>query len=172
MVEGFWQWVEQVPPVLGIVLLTLFPALELRASIPYGLLATETPVWTVVGLAVAVNWALAPLLYLFLKYVLHLLLRWRWFARHWERYAERVQARIHRQVETWGALGLALFIGIPLPGSGVYTGAVGAYLLGMGFRRFLWVALVGVCIAAILVTAVVLTGSEAFKWMVTLEPQG
>ena len=108
---------------------------------------------------------MAPVVYFGLKFILRGMLRWRWFARCWERYTEKVQKRTEHAVRTWGALGLAVFIGIPLPGSGVYTGALGAYLLGMGFRRFMWVALVGVCIAALTVTLVVVTGSELFNWM-------
>jgi len=159
-----------VPPLLGIVILTFVPTLELRASIPYGVLATPLPLGVVVLVATATNWVLAPLVYLFLKYVLKLLLRWPWFARVWERYSQRVLRRIERGVNTWGAWGLALFVGIPLPGSGVYTGAVGAYVLGMGFRRFMWVALVGVLIAAALVTLITLSGNEAFAWL--LNKQG
>ena len=161
-----WAWVEQVPPLLGIILLTLLPALELRASIPYGLLGTGLPLWQVVLAAVLANWAIAPLVYLFLRHVVRLLERWPWFARLWERYTARVQSRAQRAVESWGTWGLALFIGIPLPGSGVYTGALGAYLLGMSLRRFIWVALAGVLIAAALVTLITATGSEAFSWMI------
>lgn len=161
------DWAASIPPLWGIALLTLLPALELRASIPYGLLATELPVWLVVAAAVAVNWLIAPLVYLVLKYLLHFLLRWRWFDRVWQGYSTRVLARTERAVNSWGSWGLAVFIGIPLPGSGVYTGALGAYLLGMGFRRFMWVALVGVLIAAGLVSLIVLSGSEAFGWLIS-----
>ncbi len=157
---------HSIPAWLAITLITLIPALELRASIPYGLLATGLPLWQVVLIAVLANWLIAPLVYLALRLVLKLLLRWPWFSRIWERYSQRVLKRIHASVETWGSWGLALFIGIPLPGTGVYTGAIGAYLLGMSLRRFLWVALAGVALAAAIVTAVVATGSQAFAWFV------
>ena len=164
--QGFWEWIAAVPPIWGVIVLNFVPALELRAAIPYGILATDLPLWTVVMAAVATNWLVAPLIYLFLRYLLRFLLGWGWFARVWERYTAGVQRRIHRAVESWGAWGLALFIGIPLPGSGVYTGAVGAYLLGMGFRRFMWVALVGVLVAATAVTAIVVSGNEALSWLI------
>lgn len=161
------DWAAGIPPLWGIAFLTLIPALELRASIPYGLLATPLPAWQVVLCAVAANWLIAPLVYLVLRYLLKFLVRWPWFDRVWQRYSARVLSRTERIVNSWGAWGLAVFIGIPLPGSGVYTGALGAYLLGMGFRRFMWVALVGVLIAALLVTAIVLSGSGAFGWLVS-----
>jgi uncharacterized membrane protein len=166
-VQPLLDWAAGIPPLWGIAFLTLIPALELRASIPYGLLATELPAWLVVLTAVAANWLIAPLVYLALRYLLKLMLRWGWFARAWQRYSARVLARTERVVNSWGAWGLAVFIGIPLPGSGVYTGALGAYLLGMGFRRFMWVALAGVLIAAALVSLIVLSGSGAFGWLVS-----
>jgi len=59
-----------------------------------------------------------------------------------------------------------LFIGIPLPGSGVYTGALGAYVLGFGYKRFIIASTIGVLIAGIIVTAIMLTGSELFHFLV------
>lgn len=162
-VQGLLDWIAEVPPLIGIAVLTFLPLLELRASIPYGLLATPLPWWVVFIAAVAINWLVAPVVYLFLKYALQFLLRNAWFARIWECHTERTQKRISRAVDTWGTWGLAVFIGIPLPGSGVYTGALGAYLLGMGFRRFMWVALAGVLIAATAVTIIVMSGAEALS---------
>ena len=165
-VQGLIDWVAGIPPLLGIVVLTFVPTLELRASIPYGILATDLDWWWVFTAAVLINWAVAPIVYFFLHYVVKFLLRVGWFARFWQRYTDRAQQRIKRNVDTWGTWGLAVFIGIPLPGSGVYTGALGAYLLGMEFRRFIWVALAGVLIAAIAVTAIVMAGQGAYSFFI------
>lgn len=151
--------------MFGVIALTFLPIFELRASIPYGYL-TGVPLWLLLPVAVTVNWLVAPVVYLFLRYAIRFLLRWKWFAGVWQRYTARVQKRAEHAVNTWGAWGLAFFIGIPLPGSGVYTGALGAYLLGMGFRRFMWVALAGVLIAATAVTLIVVSGSELFAWLI------
>ena len=51
---------------------------------------------------------------------------------------------------------MALFIGIPLPGSGVYTGAFGSYLLGLDRRKFAIANVVGVLIAGAAVTGLCL----------------
>jgi uncharacterized membrane protein len=56
---------------------------------------------------------------------------------------------------------------VPIPGFGVYSGALGAYLLGMSFGRFMWVSFIGVLIAAALVTAATLSGSSAFSWVMS-----
>jgi uncharacterized membrane protein len=75
----------------------------------------------------------------------------------------KTQKKIHPLVEKYGVWGLSVFIGVPLPGSGVYSGAVGGYLLGFTKREFYLATAIGVLIAAAAVTAVVLTGAEAFS---------
>ena len=57
-------------------------------------------------------------------------------------------------IETYGTWGLAIFIGIPLPLTGAYTGAAGAFALGMGKRQFMIANVVGVLLAGIVVTII------------------
>ncbi|MFH1830463.1 MAG: small multi-drug export protein, partial [Pseudomonadota bacterium] len=83
----------------------------------------------------------------------------------WTSFVMRAQTKIHPYVEKWGAVGVALFVAIPLPGSGSYTGSVGAYMLGMSYRRFILANTLGVIIAGIAVTAITLTGLELFEFL-------
>ncbi|ASJ16341.1 ligand-binding protein SH3 [Thermococcus chitonophagus] len=46
-------------------------------------------------------------------------------------YIERVRNKARPYVERWGLIGLTIFVAIPLPGTGVWTGALAAYILGM-----------------------------------------
>ena len=149
-------------PYVLIVLLTFTPALELRASIPYGILVAGLPWFVVVPLAIVVNILLGPVVYFLLDKFLHLLLRIHFMNRMWDRMIVKVQRKIHPLVQKYGVVGLGVFIGIPLPGSGVYTGAAGGYLLGFTRREFYVATVMGVLIAGTVVTAVVLTGSTAF----------
>ena len=71
----------------------------------------------------------------------------------------KTQKKLHPKVEKYGVWGLSIFIGIPLPGSGVYSGAMGGYLLGFTKKEFYIATVVGVLIAAAAVTAVVMSGS-------------
>jgi uncharacterized membrane protein len=74
----------------------------------------------------------------------------------------RTQRNVEPWVNKWGVLGLGLFIGIPLPGSGVYSGALGAYLLGFRFRDFMVASVIGVLMAGGIVSLVMVSGSTAF----------
>jgi len=144
-----------------LVVITLIPALELRASIPWGILGNEkwgiTPgimSWPVVVLiCAAANIALGFAVFWLLAPVMHWLERFHWFRRRAEPFMLHAQNRIRPYVEKYGELGIAIFIGIPLPGSGVYTGALGAFLLGLNRRKFAVANIIGVGIAAALVAA-------------------
>jgi uncharacterized membrane protein len=149
---------------LLLILVTLIPALELRASIPYGVLGSEkwgiTPglmTWpAVVAICILANIVLGWVVFWVLAPVLHGLERFRLFRRYCTPTLERMQRRLKPYVDRYGEWGVAVFIGIPLPGSGVYTGAVGAFLLGLDRRRFAVANVIGVLIAAAAVTSLTL----------------
>ena len=61
--------------LLWLVALTFTPALELRASIPFGLIEGELPAWVVIAVCIAANIALAPVVWVFLDKGIHLFLR-------------------------------------------------------------------------------------------------
>lgn len=152
--------------ILMIIALTFFPFLELRASIPYGIIATSVPVWLVFVIAVIVNLFPGIILYLLLDKLVHFISKSKRIHGFYSHHVERTQKRIHKYVERYGWLGVAIFIGIPLPGSGSYSGAIAAYAIGLDFKRFVIANIIGVTIAAILVTAIVLSGSNAFQFLV------
>ena len=150
--------------ILYLVLVTCIPALELRASIPLGIFGMgEDLSWPFVAgiclvsnvvLGFAVFWIMAP--------VFNFLRRWRWFDRRIWPLIERTRSKVQPFVDKYGELGVAVFIGIPLPGSGVYTGALGSYLLGLKKRKFAVANVIGVLIAAIAVTTLCLLIDKGF----------
>ena len=152
--------------ILILILITLIPTLELRASIPYGILRADVHWGTVVLVCVGTNIVLGPLVYLFLDKAMVLLLRFEWLKGIYQRTVTRTQRRIQKSVDRYGEMGVALFIGIPLPGTGSYSGALGAYLLGLGYRRFIIANIIGVLMAGAIVTTVVLSGVEAFRMLI------
>ena len=150
-----------VMKILTLVGLTLVPTLELRASIPYGLIEYDMPAALVVAVCILANIVLAPMVWLFMDKGIHLFLRVGWIDNLYQKVVLRARTNVEKYVERWGTLGLALFIGVPLPGSGVYSGALGAYLLGFGFAQYMIAAVLGVLIAGSLVTLAVVTGASA-----------
>lgn len=148
-----------------ITLITLIPTLELRASLPYAILVLNMTWYSAFLWVVLINILLAPLVYFSLRLFLHVFIRIPFFRRIYEHSLLKVQTKIRPKVEKYGDIGLALFIGIPLPGSGVYTGALAAFILDIRPRNFLIASVIGVLIAAVIVLVVVLSGSELFQWI-------
>ena len=152
-------------PVLILILLTLVPFLELRASILYGIFSTNLHWSTVFLVCVITNILLGPVLYFFLDKVMHIFLRVSWIHKLYTRIVERPRKKIHEAVERYGTLGVAVFIGIPLPGTGTYSAAIGSYLLDLGYKRFFIANLFGVLIAGTIMTAGALSGNSALSFI-------
>jgi len=151
--------------IVLLTLVTLVPALELRASIPYGILVGSPrwgitpglmPWWMVVGVCIAANTVLGMAVFWVMGPAMRLAQRSAWFRRRVCPLLAGAQRRVKPYLDKYGLWGVAVFIGVPLPGSGVYTGAVGSFLLGMDRRRFAVANLLGVLMAAAIVTAITL----------------
>lgn len=151
--------------ILQVVLITMIPTLELRASLPYAMLVLEMPWYSAFLLVVIINIILGPIVYFALRFFLNIVIKIPLFNKLYERSLHKVQTKIKPKVDKYGEWGLALFIGIPLPGSGVYTGALAAFVLDIKPKKFMIATVIGVLIAAIIVLLVVLLGSETFNWI-------
>ncbi len=145
--------------VLILAIYTMIPALELRFSIPMGFftpLPAELDWWWVVTICILANVALGIGVYEVLIPILKFMRRWAWFEKKLWPIVEHRREKLRPVVEKHGEWGLALFIGVPLPGTGAVTGAAGAALLDFDRKRFYLANLAGVLLAGICVTAICL----------------
>ncbi|HEY3246946.1 MAG TPA: small multi-drug export protein [bacterium] len=147
--------------LLVVAAVTLVPWIELRGAIPLGMAMGFHPL-AVFAVAVAANCLVILPGFLALD-----LLYERWWARvPWvRRQVERVRAQGGRFVERYELLGLALFVAVPLPGTGAYSGTLLAWLLGLERRRAGAAIAAGVVGAGIVVTLAV-TGVASFLRLV------
>jgi uncharacterized membrane protein len=121
--------------LLEVFLLSLIPTFEGRYAIVYGI-GRGYPLWgTLLAAALGVLLlsfvlpAVLPYIDRFmlwlegtaLKKVAHLYLY----------YLERVRKKAHPYVEKWGFIGLTIFVAVPLPGTGVWTGSLAAYIFAV-----------------------------------------
>jgi uncharacterized membrane protein len=141
-----------IDKIVLIIILTFLPTLELRFSIPYGIYFLNIPPSLVIPLSIISNIVLGMLVYLLLDRLTIFFLRYSWFKKIYYKIVKRTQKKVEKYVNKYGVLGLAIFISIPLPGSGSWTGALGAHILGMRFKKFVIANLIGVIIAGILVS--------------------
>jgi uncharacterized membrane protein len=140
--------------------LCLLPISELRGGLPFAL-NNDVPLLTAYLICVGANALVAPLVYLFLSSLHKLLERWQPYRRFFERIVERSRRKVHAKVEKYGYAGLILFVAIPLPITGAYTGTLGAWILGMDRRKTILAVFGGVIIAGIIVAAVFTLGIKA-----------
>jgi uncharacterized membrane protein len=138
--------------IIQLILLTFIPFLELRFSIPYGINILELPVTIVFLVCVLTNMLLGPIVYILIDKLTDFALKFSLFAKPYNLIIVRTQKRIHKYIDKYGWIGLALFIGVPLPGSGSYTGAIAANIIGMDFRRFVVANIIGAIIAGTIMT--------------------
>ena len=68
--------------------------------------------------------------------------------------------------DKYGYWGLAIFVSIPLPFTGAWTGALGAWILGMDRKRSMLVVAAGVLMAGVIVTLVVGLGVGALSFLI------
>lgn len=146
--------------IVVLVGLTFVPGLELRASIPFAMLMKAAEMKASIGIPLAVgicfvaNVLVGILTFWLMGPVVKVFRRMPWFERKIWPSLEKTQHKLHPYVEKYGEWGLAIFIGVPLPGTGAYTGAFGAYLLGMDKRKFFIANFLGVLLACLAVTAI------------------
>ena len=155
-----------IAKIIKLILITFIPALELRASIPVGIVKFGMHFIAVFLICVTANFVLDIIFYLALDQFVKFLCKNRSFNRFYQKWLGHSQKKIQKFVDRYGELGVAIFIGIPLPGSGVYTGALGSIAIGLKFKKFIIADLIGVTIAGILVTIASFIGSGIFKMFI------
>jgi len=147
---------------LKTAILSLLPISELRGGIPYAMI-NNIPWYIAWPFAAAVNALVAPLCWLFLSTLHRLFYNFSWYRYIFDRFVESARKKLHGGIEKWGALGVALFVAIPLPITGAWTGTLGAWVLGLPKRKTLPAVILGVIIAGAIVTTVMLLGLSAFQ---------
>lgn len=144
---------QNIPPQLITFLVSTLPIFELRGGIPlaltvYNLSPLSAFLWAVLG-------NIFPLI--FLLYCLgpvseFLSRRFYFFNRFFAWLFERTRRKHNHKFEIWGSLALILFVAIPLPMTGGWTGAVAAFVFGIPFKKAFPLIVTGVLIAGFVVT--------------------
>ena len=134
-------------------LVSLIPVIELRGAIPVGVYL-GLPVWKSFVVSIVGNLIPAPFIVLFIRAVFAWIqkkIHWKWL----NNFVDRMEAKAEKnydKVEKGEFWGLLAFVAIPLPGTGAWTGALIAGMLGLRLKKALPPITIGVIIAGILVS--------------------
>ena len=135
-----------------VFIISMLPILELRG----GLLAAsilQLPYLTALPICLIGNLLPIPFVLLLIQKLVALLERFR-PTRGLARFLNGKVTKNQESIERYGFWGLTLFVGIPLPGTGAWTGAIVAGLLGMKLRKSVPSILLGVMLAALIMSIV------------------
>ena len=141
-----------VGKALATLIVSMLPVVELRGAIPVGV-GLGLPVWQAAVLSMIGNMLPVPFIIAFARTVMDWLKqksdRARRFVAWLESKGEGKKADMVRQAKFWG---LMLFVAIPLPGTGAWTGALVAVLMNLRMKNAIPPILLGVLVAGLIVS--------------------
>lgn len=136
---------------MRVFLIAALPVVELRGAIPFGIAEGMDP-YTSALISLAGSMLPVPFILLFMKPVFT---RMRGSSTG-VKIVDKLTSRTKRKAENikkYSTYGLILFVAIPLPSTGVWTGAMAASIFNIPIKRAFFAILTGDCIAALLVMA-------------------
>ena len=129
-----------------VFLVSIVPFIELRGAIPLAIVAGYSPEFAFI-VCVLMNMLAIPITFILLDFILPPVRRRVELVERMFRWSVR-RAEKHQNLSL---VGLALFVGVPLPVTGAYTGSLIAYIAGWDRKRAALAIAAGVVIAGILI---------------------
>jgi len=148
-----WAGETAISKILVTLLVSMLPVFELRGAIPLGV-SLGLDVWPATLISVAGNLLPIPFIILFIRRILDWLCTKSSFLKRIIENKIRKTLRHSDKIYKSEVLGLMIFVAIPLPGTGAWTGALLAALLNIRLKVAFPAISAGVLIAAILVSGI------------------
>jgi uncharacterized membrane protein len=146
-------------------LVSMVPLIELRAGVPFAV-GMGLDYFTALPICVIGNMLPVPFIYLFARKVLLWGRDKKYIGKFFTFCLEKGEKGGRKLTRAAGRQGLfialMLFVGIPLPGTGAWTGTLAASFLNMGFKSTTAAVCLGVIIAGIIMGVVTMTGIHIF----------
>lgn len=147
---------SSVPPWIAVVIIAMLPIAELRLAIPIAILGFGMDPVKAFSLSVLGNMLpIIPLL-LYLEPVSDYLRQWKLWDVFFTWLFERTHRKHSANFEKYGSIGLSIFVGIPLPVTGAWTGCAAAFVFGFKFKNALLAIFAGVLAAGTIITLLTL----------------
>ena len=131
-----------------VFIISLLPILELRGGLIAAALLGLDPIPSYI---ISIIGNLLPIPFILL--LINKILNWMRKSKHQKKIANWLDSKVEKhkgQIEKYGYLGIILFVGIPLPGTGAWTGSLIASVLNMDKKKTFLAVIVGVFIASII----------------------
>ncbi len=145
-----------------VVIISMLPIIELRGAIPVGIFLFKFSWLKAAVLSVIGNMLPIPFILLFMDGVVAALRKTKIGRNFTDWLFARTRSK-SKIVEKYESLGLTIFVGIPLPGTGAWTGSFAAEIFGLRFWKSLFFIFLGVLLSAFAVTILCQMGVIVFK---------
>ena len=150
IVESLVNWFDGLGKEVIVFIISMLPILELRGGL---LAASILNLDFIPGFIISIlgNILPIPIVLLFLDKIL------RWLEKYkvTKNFVKKLENKIlskKKQIEKYGYIGLILFVGIPLPGTGAWTGSALAVLLNMDKKKSFVYIILGIILASIIMS--------------------
>ena len=154
--QAFIDWFmstigQYISPELSVFLVSMLPLIELRGGIIVARLL-NMDMWRAIFFCVLGNILPIPFILFFIKKIFH------WMAKHHmggivDKMLKKAEKN-RKKIEKYGFWGLTLFVGIPLPGTGAWTGSLVAAVFDMDLKKASLSILLGIILATIIMTTI------------------
>ena len=147
-------------------LISMIPLVELRGAVPYAI-SSGIPLWQALLIGVIGNMLPVPIIFFFARHILE----WgkdkplignffTWCLNKGHRGGQKLEEAAGDKGIFWALL---LFVGIPLPGTGAWTGTLAASILDWDFKRSVLAVMLGVVLAGLIMGSLsLLFGLDTF----------
>lgn len=150
------EWFASLPSEWAVFFISMIPLTELRAAVPLGIEYYKLPIEQVWALSVLGN--IVPVLFILL--FIPIFHKWavdkKFLGKALAKFLDRAEKKFSGKHAKYGALGLILFVGIPLPMTGAWTGALAAFVFNIPYKKAVKLIFLGLCVAATFVTLITL----------------
>lgn len=146
------NWIMELKNELWVFFISMVPLIELRGAVPVGTALGMNWIRVMI-IAIAGNLVPVPFIITFGEKVFAWLRGTKWLSGIFSKYEARLMEK-SEEVTKYSLMGLCLFVAVPLPGTGAWSGAAIAVLLNMRMRYAFCSIALGVLIAAVIMTLV------------------
>lgn len=141
-------------PIFMTIFFSILPISELRGAIPYAVYQ-GIPILTAAAISIAANMCVPLIAFLFLNSIHKLLYKLSIYRKFFDHVVQRTRKKVHAKVEKYGYWGLLIFVAIPFPATGAWTGALGAWIFGLSYKKAFFAIAGGVLVAGVVVSILV-----------------
>lgn len=162
MIEQVFNCFSAVGEFWALFFVSIVPFIELRGAIPFGIWFLNMPWYEAFLISFAANCVPIPVVYFLTRPLFSYLKKTKLLSGFVHRFESKMMKKSEK-VTRYKIIGLFLFVAVPLPGTGAYSGSVIAALLDMPFRKAFVSIACGVLVAGLIITVLSMGGLLAFS---------